>query len=900
MTEVFIEPALAPRGRATQKLITPQHVWEAYYVGALSSEIAANRRRFVVARDERGKGESMGATYDTRRVIDVRELVYPGGNGGAREPLGKWVYMVSLSGESVTWLAEAYVGVDGRWDIGAAGDPRRRPGRKSPRGFEVPAGCRADLGFFVSPCRLTTRGMRHIEAHARQTCVVVVRPYRTGLSGEDGAELVAVPDPFAWSEDAHEQYFVPALEDWNSELTSPERQAQRFVARVLKGVIDGGDGPGISNNLRSADAPAKWLHAQDQEEARRADAASLAHAYLACWVDSPWHQAVEASAQEAGGSALAQVYLHYAVICDRVLTTPPGIALARTLCTQTDRFPRTHVFVNQHPPDGEGAWRESHQWLDDVTHGRSDKDGFDVTRRVVKVAAQTLFADLVPSMIHQTGKALLETELRAWFRENDVAARGGMSAVIHKNVVTGKAPLAGVSPANAIEAQRYKNVYRILELEFNATREETRVTRAGERFRALDRKVTELRSRVPIGVRRFTKSFVGDVSLMFVAVNFAWSLSQFVADRDSGKTPKWTVGPFGILQVSSDLLTRVIKPGLELSTASAGFAKEEGLLGPGALGFAKGFGGAASFVTGTIEILDRGNKAIAEGWERGNPWAANANITAALCAVASSVLGVGILLEVLTAGTTAAVFGGWGGPVGAAIGGVLGVGGAAAVIVASLAARNPFEDFAERCFLGSSRASPSSPAIERIAPWWATRSIGAVDHVQEARVVRELLTNFAAQLVKMVGGTSLWVHPGLLPEEAQLHVLLDFHYRDVGHKRTHLFIDLATDEVVIRGDALQSASPFSMTRDEEGRLTFISVRVDHPDSMAWPTGACCVQLRWGRQTTPAYFDWLDVSASDGRWLSSLSAGTVVSLKGDEIHGHVSKSATAGKDRNLDE
>ncbi|WP_155322182.1 hypothetical protein [Desulfosarcina ovata] len=478
-----------PAWEQVSRQVTPHEVWEAYQKQARIAESPLNPIFLDVCLDAHQEGQ---CTTDNWLYVHVKELTFPG-DRKLEEPKDKWLYVLESKSGKPKPIAEVYVDEEGNWLYGDPGNPKHQAKKFQTPYFPLDPGIAepVDYYFFISPFRLTTKGLKIVVDHARIAAVCVSYPGTTGIHethDKVSCDVVGVPDPFSWAIAAHQDYFVPFLELYQHWVVDDDRQAKLFIAMILKAVIDAGDAPGIADNwlrfggeFRGGAEPAVWIGQYEKREKELRESAERAHDYLRLWVRSYWHRAVEASAQEAGEGPLAEALAHWALVVDRILETEPGRVFAMNLCNDEERLVRQYIFPMEPPEAPMGEWSNLQPSTVDA------KSKFTVTRRSYKLTLKA-FTSVLPAML-AAGKSppppakevsrepapienykkatppldaykknidREEVYLRRYLENLDIKTRGVSYRLVHRNLISGRQPLEGIN----IDAQRRaENLY---------------------------------------------------------------------------------------------------------------------------------------------------------------------------------------------------------------------------------------------------------------------------------------------------------------------------------------------------------------------------------------------------------------------------------------------------------
>lgn len=351
----------SPAGKFT---VPPQQRWEAALksreLGPFLTDLAAMDGVVISARNVK-------VTINTQVQFCFWELAYPGGrpqfgndpNGDRQTPfplkpvLGKWVYVVRMTDGA--FLAEIFYDLSHRayfrehLDIAAQDEqpdtilnmvpapPASLFGGNIGVPLNIAAGDLQHLGCLLSPVRLTKEAMNLVKSTRKTMEEALVRPVYISAQGGLMLGATAMPDPFQWTEEAHDWYFTPLLEEWIDYISVKERQKQLFIASAMESWIKS-NVPKVKDRLRDGE-PDRWLFDYRLNESNRRFPAEFAQAYLMQCMEMTDHKVVERACTNRRENAFAQSVQHFAVVVENLQATEPGRHYAFHLLKDEQRTP---------------------------------------------------------------------------------------------------------------------------------------------------------------------------------------------------------------------------------------------------------------------------------------------------------------------------------------------------------------------------------------------------------------------------------------------------------------------------------------------------------------------------------------------------------------------------------
>jgi hypothetical protein len=799
-------------------------------------------------------------TIDTRVVFQIKELVYPGDKAIAVE--GKWIYAFHLN--ALTVLAEVFAESANKWlfrynptfPANASVPP---PDKICDGKLELPS-VKADesptnIGFYISPFRLTSDAIKFLLEDGERLKAACVRPVR------ESAQMLfaAVPDPYQWTTDAHEKYYIPLLDEWQNYIFNPQRQAKLFIATTLKAwinsddkglIYDSKDPLDIEDELKSGE-PDWFLNRYKQEEEQLSIKAEKAGAYLYHCVSAPEHRAAEKAALESKDSALTLTFQNWAVVCERATETAQGRMFAINAFNDKTRLPNKYLFSEDAPES-----------LPDTL-----KSYFPNTR-YAWAAAIAIVGEFLPAVIKDITNKNVRPQIyekMIGYLERIGIEKAGMK--IPKGMPKYLGDKAG------------KTLYQQLKQNKDITEGLTH-KRTIKRVEELYEKVLKesdadiIKNMGDDSVNAFTKryneSLVGrnrlKIAFVFETINVVLAIAEF---SSSNQKAEWNNDKFvSLLGASADFASVFVEPafkniGLEEMTVKqlgGESAKKLGFDKAGKVALGRAVGGVAGIVGGICQMTDEQRQAV-EGYGQYDFGVAAGHGIAAAGAAMTAVGGGLILAEAIGGGTAV------GGPFGAAIGAV----GAGLIIGGNLLAvwlkDRPHEQFARFCFLGKqydtvahqvyelnetvANYNPLNKLVGRqpyhrtplYTEWSSEGGIPTDDILKEARLLMWLLSSFQIELEQERAGNPangnddrpeafIKIIPGYLPPSAKIEIRLEQTYT---HRHGYnpqekfeatMIFDQMTDEIsYLHGNLIPLKKHNEVKRDNLGNIEYIKFAI---------------------------------------------------------------------------
>lgn len=736
----------------------------------------------IFAAGSRQTTSSPNATsVDQRTRVGISELGFPGRSSDQRSPVGKWAYIFHVRNRQCVVEAQALPRpgasasqVHPRWSyrVGEITPDSLNQSHTDPivtdswiefdtRQDDQPQ----DFWAFLTPVRLSPDGLRFLLDQIQRHGANEDRLPLTRLRWNNTYTAYGwVPDPFSWAIDAQDRYHVPSVDNWMGYTQDADRHARVFVATVLKGWIDAGMtgwGNDIRNNLASGQ-PNRFLDQYQREERRHGHEARQAAAYLCQCLDSPEHRAVELSGMDRGGNDLSCCVQQWGIVSTGLMATRPGQEYLLHLMEQDDRLPVAYVFSENTPPNAPAYGQDRYAWIGarqlivntmaawyelQVNRATRDAQAPERVRRII----ETRLNELYPTRRGRT------------WRERTIA----------RELRTG-APLGSTTTP----ARRGRLMARFWEIAEDAMpnvdpREVLR--KADETAAAASSRLPDL-ERKSADWSRLENSRLNKFMLAGQGIAEVWNLVSAISAVHAAWNSSESVEVLGVVSMSQRDFQIVGAVGAVADAAAFAFdlGRVAGASWAGAGSTLAKCAGPIAIISGFSEFLSHGTAAH-QAYGQHNPTRAVGSATAAIGGLMTAV-GGGLALA-----AQLGLIGSAAGPVGAIIGIIGGVLIAAGSIIAMLASRTPYEQFAEFCFLGDSpNDDPFDLAFLPVR--WPTRNI----HEQVAAALHLL----AAFKIEKVGsgnpghwGTSsppdlrVRIRPGLFPPESSIDVVIQFEIR---------------------------------------------------------------------------------------------------------------------------
>jgi hypothetical protein len=764
-------------------------------------------------------------TINRRPVFTFVEMEYPGNVFPAIN--GKWIYGFHIA--SRRCVIEIYAENARLWRYRLNPTPDTQNNAPVPNitvnnsRLELTAltDAPSNYGFMLSPFRLSRMGLRKITDPAQNgedpMTTSLVRPRWT----DQNFAIVALPDPFRWAVDAHEQYYEPARVRWQNWINDFDRQARRTIAGVLKTWIETrNDVYDIRNELQGGQ-PEAHLREYERDERHLRFPMETAALYLDRWTRQSDHRAVELSALELRGQSISTTLQMWAIVVQNLIASGNGRRMLSGLTDPaSERAPRRYVF-----PDSPSAPSEAlsfnncrYAWL---------------AMLAIFDAASPVWLTHFILRATQAERTSVSRYALAWeyLRRlyNDGTATREQRQIftrLSEPRTVGTNPLRPLRNNVDTAAHMWRDMSspqmrRVLQESVQAAEDSMPRGEVSAIRESVDYIHGEYRN--PLTRLRFSAGF------LIEAFNLSVALTNL---RDSNSASRGaTLISLGSASADmSSLIFGYLQRRAAVSAVwdsvyqSAGAARGNApVLTPQQIvansrsvrAFAR-LGGAAGLLGGIFQCLDEVNQA-SNAYSQGQDWQFIGHTTAAAGAAATAV-GGGIALAQALGLLAESSIGGWITFAGAA----LIVGGN---VLASVLRRNEYENFARYCYLGRGYNPPAENNSENPRTFdWAQAELNTRSLQSQLRVLQGLLQGFTLQL-EGTGRPStrdslnfLTINFGSLPANAVLRLEIEQLYGDPA--RPSRF----TASYVVRF-ASDNLSEVDWSQPNEARDTLISSRL---------------------------------------------------------------------------
>jgi hypothetical protein len=802
--------------------VIPQRRWTARQKTCLNFTPAPGQ--IFACKDEEQKGL---VTLDRTLRVSIRELLYPGDT--STPIVDKWIYVI-LDG---AYFAEIYAKAATAWEYTLSPSPAAKLTKKA-AGYLLldpgPEGSPKNYDFFLSPVRLSANARQYLLDKTAKTCIR--EAFAQAID-----EVVEVPDPFHWAADAHSQYYVPRLDDWQAWTGDADRQAKLFIAGILEAMVAADDKAGVKNELRPGE-PKKTVDAYKKQEIEHRRKAEEAMAYLAHLIDSHEHRAVEMAAIDAGGPALAICYQQWGIITGRLCESEPGRMLALAVVRNPDRLPGKYLFATgqETPPLAFTEFR--YAWLGALA--------------AFENLMPASFRDLKQAWNSVTSPSQLEL-LKAYLKNVDINKLTGQTKTIARNAAKGVDLRRGIGTSAGAQ-RRFDRNLDVLVVQAEEAHRLQQMAQTGTKHSALDKLHADYG-----GVAKGFKASAGTVIELMNFINAVWSYKD--SDPD-GKQFRM----FGPSQLRS-----LIGAAADLTSHGTGLL-EEVIAREGAKRALKGIGGAAGFISGVVDMLQFQEEMVMGGLAKNDYAVAAGKGIAAFGAATVAFGGAMVLCGAIMPASSAL------GPVGlvaGAIGSVLVIGGC---VIANLLMANQYEEFAKHCCFGKKHGG------ENVYLPWTTVGLGNGSPSSEAKALLDLLANYRLRGYIGIGSEScsLSIYPGYVTEDTIFEVRIRNSYSAVGVLRHGVEVHLGTEQIVQVEGAYPLYPYGDIQKDKNGQIESIRICVDEKHPREYGKGSYFGGTAWIRCRPNG--DTRTYIPPDGSWVKVdlISDQNASSLDGSRI------------------
>lgn len=719
-----------------------------------ADEPAPARARDQVIHGSFNEGQAGPTSLDSPYWVYVKELRYPGHADEVNPIAGKWVYAFHKN-KLVSW---ARVDAGGRWTQYDAGEKQIGT---SDNQFHLDPGPASDRSytFFLSPVKLGRAAIEELTRGDTLSWAAVT----VCCNGEGKNVYVYISDPWSWAAALHAHYYLPLLRQWKEWATDPERQCKKFIAEVLDGWIRNGDKHDIEGLLWKRFPPKKLLEKHRKDEAALREAAEEAGMQLAQAVDCPEHRCVELAALAAGKQALSSACQALACVTEGLCETRTGQRLAMLLANDRARIPARLIFRDTATPGLEfGEYRYAYLGI------------MALARDLAPAACNIFHRKRFQAFIEHLG---VKTAAEAY-------AIAGSELLWRMERLAPEVKLK-YKNETIVSYDRLRELGAAWADSFNPRAENIKP-------RARANKIDQIYQ----PLMPYLEGIQVTAGAVIEVFNFcaAYSALLEASEQDSADKALELVG------ASADLATMLFDRAEGLAASRHG------------LRYIKGFGGAASFVSGIIDMMGFQQQAQS-AWLKHDYGRACGMGVAAVGAATGAFAGAMVTASaVLKAGSALGPVGAVAGIVGAVL---VGVGSYVAVKYAS----TPFKDFAARCFMGHEHNHKSEHR------WWARHNIPCKSVAQEAEVLTALISNFA--VTGSVGHVE--IHPGLIHSESSFEAIVQ---TVCGGQREEYRVEINIEDEKVRHVSGAQPGLCSVDRARNGRVKGIYLGAPLPPAAA--------------------------------------------------------------------
>jgi hypothetical protein len=726
----YTEPHLLGEAQTPPFRVAPQDRFK-----AVETQIRAARSLGMggIRASRQTRESTTKSSVDLTVLLEILELRYPGDVGDWVPPaVGTWAYVFDMQARACIIEASREAGADGSgvWLYRRATEISPSSLASSPamplrhrEGVELDperTTSTSSVAVFLSPTRLSRGGLEYLLNQMLNEQPGPAWPFVSPTWFTPAHAIVAVPEPISWVIAASFEYHIPVVDEYQEWIQDPERNAKVFVATVLrewiKGPIDQ-----VKNNLRSGE-PGKFLAKNAAAEQKLREAAARAASYLIACVDSPEHRAVEISAMEIGGLPLEELFVNFGVALTGMLLTPPGRDYIATLVKDTDRLPMRYLFADSPPTNIPVFANARYAWIG------------------AKQIAGNLIAKVIENRYARELKASTDAARAAAIKETRQAVQSHLSRLLESGQkLDGTETLIharlskGLNLTNWISAGRTSNRPIIRDIEVTYQHLTMVVGRGAAEERATKRVAelvegfSERRLSIAAYAGKFDKIAMPVLALVEVA-NLSMAVTAW--KESTGDDDSVAIGPFGLGNVNGGTLALI-----------GGVSDTAGVVTDIMEAFGKGgvkriaAAGGLAIISGTVEMLTYEREFVKAAYGRRN-YGQSVGYAVAAGGGAIAAVGGGMTLAFALSGKSLFA-GAAGGPVGVVVGAIGAILILAGFGLATFLARDPYEEFAETCFLGDSSNDEVSWGFD-----WAPDALPLRSPLRQAQLLVMLLSAF--------------------------------------------------------------------------------------------------------------------------------------------------------------
>lgn len=617
--------------------------------------------------------------------IHFREKSDPAGND---EPIvGKWIYVFIEPTKEL--YAEVYAEKADSWHVEYRPLKKRKKKLTSfdsrTKGYVVINRKRLKNGeyrVFLSPVRASDDALDQLKDQLKE--LEVVLPLGVNSAGIQWANVL---DAFHAAEIQHKKYLAE-FDKWDGFVNDQKRQGRLFIATTIASWLAGGDKADVADRLKSKSGPANVVKRYEKDEKKKRGASEWAMVAGIHIMDSVRHALIDLSTQQQGKDELAVGLLHWGIVSQSMLCVAPGRVFANKLMQENKALPAAILMGDADHPDLYGAY---------------------ATFKKAYAAAMTTYLELLAARVRQLKGSVkardINQKIILYLRKLGIESElRGTYKRIHERLEAGDKitkRLKGTKRSSVIKS--YKKLQRKAGVAIPDYGKDAKVV-LGTADR-LDAKHLSHENVVQVAQILFDA-----ISLMDSIVDYRDSFPQ---DKDKK-------------------LIAIVGAGGDFYGAAADLAEK---MNKG-LKFLRITGGAASLISGIVDMLDAEDKAVRAAMNDKNYAAAAGHGITAVGASMTAIAGGILLVKGISGG---AMFGGpFGAIVGAIGAGLMAIG----MLVVAYFSDNDYQQFAEHCYLGKDSSTS-------ITPDWSTVGFGGGSIMNEVYALYDLLYRYKVNFVKV-------------------------------------------------------------------------------------------------------------------------------------------------------